>query len=75
MHAGKIEPFGLPGDIAAIGATVASAIGFGDAVPFDAGMALMGSQDATASLDKVRADLGMEPRGFRPSFAAYASSI
>jgi NADH dehydrogenase len=75
MHAGTMPAFGIPGEIAAIAATVAGKIGLADAVPFDAGMARMGAQDATASLDKVKAELGLEPAGFRASFKKYASAI
>jgi NADH dehydrogenase len=75
IHADKIHPFGIPAEAAAIAATVAGRLGLGDAVPFDAGMARMGAQDATASLDKVRAELHLSPKGFRESFKAYANSL
>ncbi|MEI7658389.1 MAG: SDR family NAD(P)-dependent oxidoreductase [Phycisphaerae bacterium] len=75
MHASGIHPFGIPAEAAAVAATVAGRLGLGDAVPFDAGMARMGAQDATASLDKVRAELHLSPKGFRESFSAYAGSL
>ncbi|MCX5689035.1 MAG: hypothetical protein NTV94_04480 [Planctomycetota bacterium] len=75
MHAGKLEPWGIPAEVAAIGAMVAGKLGFGSALPFDAGMARMAAQDATASLDKVRAELGIEPKAFRATFAKYASAV
>jgi uncharacterized protein YbjT (DUF2867 family) len=75
MHAGKLEPWGIPAEVAAIGATVAGKLGFGSALPFDAGMARMAAQDATASLDKVRAELGIEPKPFRATFTKYASAV
>jgi uncharacterized protein YbjT (DUF2867 family) len=75
LHAGKIEPFGLPGEVAALGAIAAQRLGMGGMIPFDAGMARMGAQDATASLDKARADLDFRPRAFRETFAAYAGSL
>lgn len=75
MGAEKIEPFGLPAEIAAIGATVAAKIGLGPAVPFDAGMALMGAQDSTATLEKCRADLKVDPAAFREVFKKYARAL
>jgi hypothetical protein len=35
----------------------------------------MAAQDATASLDKVRAELGIEPKPFRATFTKYASAV
>lgn len=75
LHAGKIEPFGLPAEVAAMGATAAQRLGMGAMVPFDAGMARMGAQDATASLAKARTDLNFRPRPFKETFSAYAGSL
>jgi len=75
LRAEKIEPFGLPAEIAAVGATIAAKIGLGPAVPFDAGMALMGAQDSTANLDKCRADLKVDPAPFREVFKKYAAAL
>lgn len=70
-----LSPFGIPGDIAAVAAMGADLVGLGSLLPFDEGMARMGAQDSTATLDKLKADLAISPRPFRQSFLAYASSI
>ncbi len=70
-----LEPWGIPAPRAARLARAASALGLGGALPFDAGMALMGAQDMTASADKARADLGLDPAPFRASFASYAGAL
>ncbi|HRJ49759.1 MAG TPA: hypothetical protein PKU91_04465, partial [Phycisphaerales bacterium] len=66
---------GIPGDMAAVAARVAGAIGLGWAVPFDEGMARMGMEDSTASLDKARLDLDFDPRPFSSALALYASRL
>lgn len=66
---------GLPGPIMAIKAKAMSLVGLGDLLPFDEGMALMGSRDAIAEGEKARADLGIEPAPFRAAFARYASRL
>ncbi len=68
----SLQPFGVPGKIAALGAKVAMAIGAGSMLPHDDGKAIMGSNDSRASLDKARRHFGYAPRAFRESFAAYA---
>ena len=50
-------------------------IGLGSLLPFDAGQALMATEDSTADLYKVRADLGLEPRPFRETVRSYASKM
>jgi NADH dehydrogenase len=67
--------FGIPDHVGVHMANVAKAIGLGDLCPFDAGMARMGGQDSTATLDKAREDLGWDPQPFRASFERYAASV
>lgn len=71
----RIEPSGVPSEVAARVAMVSAKLGLGGLLPFDEGMAWMGGQDATASLDKARAHLGMEFAGFRESFREYAAAV
>lgn len=68
----ELKAIGLPGPIAAAKAKVAKWVGLGWALPFDAGMALMGSKDSYADVTKARAVLGFEPRGFEESLRGYA---
>lgn len=71
----SLVPWGIPGDVAAIKARVAGAIGLGWALPFDEGMARMGMEDSTASLDKARLDLGFDPRPFSVVLARYGPEL
>ncbi|MDX2147363.1 MAG: NAD(P)H-binding protein [Planctomycetota bacterium] len=71
----SLQPFPVPATVAAGIALAAKAIGLGSLLPFDAGMALMGGEDSVASLDKLQADFGFTPRGFRESFAEYAREL
>ncbi len=70
-----LEPVGIPASAAAWGAKAASAVGLGALLPFDEGMARMGAEDSTASLDKVKTDLALNPAPFRAAFREYAHSI
>ncbi|MFM9994688.1 MAG: NAD(P)H-binding protein [Phycisphaerales bacterium] len=70
-----IEPRPVPSEPAAAFAFVAGKLGFGSLLPFDAGMAVMGATDSTASTAKARAHLGFEPRPFREAFASYAGRV
>ena len=70
-----LPPFGVPGPIAAIAAKVAHIAGLSSLLPYDEGMAWMGSEDSTASLDKARAELHFEPKAFKPTFMAYAGTL
>ncbi|MCC6950367.1 MAG: NAD(P)H-binding protein [Phycisphaerales bacterium] len=70
-----IEPMPVPSTPAAIGAMVAGRVGLGFLLPFDEGMARMGAEDSTASLDKVEADLGFTPAPFADSLARYAAAV
>ncbi len=70
-----LKPFGIPGKVAALGAKAAEAIGLSGLLPHDEGMALMGAQDSTATLDKARSHFKFSPRPFRTSFAAYAGQL
>ncbi len=67
--------FGVPSGLAAMAAAAAKFIGLGGLLPFDEGMARMGAQDSTATLDKLRDDLGLEPAPFRASFQKYAAAV
>jgi uncharacterized protein YbjT (DUF2867 family) len=71
----RVQPWGLPGFAAAGMAIAAKQIGLGSALPFDAGMALMGARDSVAEGEKVRTHLGLSPRPFRAAFAAYAERL
>lgn len=71
----RLPAYGLPGDIAARIAQVASGVGVGGLLPYDAGQAWMGSEDSTATLDKARAQIGFEPKAFRQAFKAYAGQM
>lgn len=77
LHGTKREmaTWHIPGEHAAMIATVAGMIGLGSLLPFDAGQALMATEDSTADLYKVRADLGLEPRPFRETVRSYASKM
>lgn len=71
----KLKPFFVPGEHAAAIATVAGALGLGRLLPFDRGQALMGAEDSVADPTKAKLDLGLTPRPFRQTLAAYASQI
>ena len=66
---------GVPGKIAAMKAKGAAIIGLRDALPFDEGMALMGSEDSVADPTKAREHLGFEPRAFSASLATYSETV
>lgn len=71
----SLQPFGLPAQPVALAAEAANLVGMGQLLPFDAGMARMGAEDATADLTKLKEQLGVEPRAFRASFAQYAGQL
>lgn len=71
----RINPVRIPADLAAMGATAAEKLGLGAALPFDAGMAVMGAQDSVADLAKARADFDIEPRPFTAALGAYARKL
>lgn len=66
---------GLPAPIAAAKARALGALGLGQLLPFDAGMALMAQEDSVAAPHKARTHLGFEPTPFREAFAGYAGSM
>lgn len=68
----RLEPFGVPSKLAALKFRAMNLVGLGDMLPFDDGMALMGGQDATASLDKASEHLGVTFAPFRTAMRAYA---
>lgn len=61
----NIKPAGVPAPAAAMAANIAGAVGMGGLLPYDAGMAAMGAEDSTASLDKFTHDFGFTPGSFR----------
>ena len=71
----NLSAWGVPSELAAMKATAAQSVGLGALLPFDRGMALMGGQDGVAETEKVKAQLGLEPRPFRASFRKYAGSL
>jgi uncharacterized protein YbjT (DUF2867 family) len=68
-------PRGVPVEAAAIQARIAAKLGLGNLLPFDEGMAVMGSQDSTASPEKARLILNLSPRPFRESLRQYAARL
>lgn len=62
----------VPGEHAAIIATVAKFIGLGGLLPFDAGQATMATEDQHGDLYKVQSQLGLSPRPFREIVKQYA---
>lgn len=71
----NLQPFGIPAPIAAGLAFAAKFIRAGQALPYDFGMAMMGSEDSIGETNKVNQDLGISPRPFRESFRAYAAQL
>ena len=71
----KIHPARIPADVASMGAMAAEKLGLGAALPFDAGMAVMGAQDSVADLAKARADFDIEPRAFTATLKRYARKM
>lgn len=70
-----LEAIGLPGEIMAFKARNAAMLGLGNLLPFDEGMAIMGSQDSTADLTKVQAHLAFHPLPFKEALGKYAASM
>jgi uncharacterized protein YbjT (DUF2867 family) len=72
----KEQPaWGVPGNLASRVAMLAQRLGMGRMLPFDEGMAKMGAQDSTATLEKVREHLGIDPAPFKESFRQYAQTL
>jgi NADH dehydrogenase len=71
----NLQPFGIPGEVAALGAMGATLAHVGQFLPFDEGMARMGCEDSVATLDKVREDLGLVPVPFVSTFQSYAGQL
>jgi len=61
----KIKPGGIPAPAAHLAATLAAAVGMGNLLPYDAGMASMASEDSTASLEKFQAHFGFTPGSYQ----------
>lgn len=58
----SVQPFGLPGEPQAVVADIAALVGMKHVLPFDSGMARMGSRDSVAELVKTREHLGLATR-------------
>jgi NADH dehydrogenase len=72
---GNMPVVPVPSEHGAIIANAAAAFGLGGLLPFDAGQAIMGGQDGTADLDKLRAHFGLEPAPFRAALLRYAGAV
>lgn len=70
-----VHPFGVPSKQAAAVARAAKWVGLGELLPFDEGMALMGGEDSTAEVAKVRAHLGLALRGVDETLPTYAAAV
>lgn len=70
-----IKPRGIPGDLAALKAKGAGMLGLGALLPFDEGMAKMGTQDSVSPSSKAREHLGLAPAGFRDVAAGYLGEM
>lgn len=71
----RIGPAPIPGRLAAAKARVMAMLGLGALLPFDEGMARMGTSDSVAPVVKAREHLGFEPAGFRETAAGYLPSM
>lgn len=70
-----MSPMGIPGGFAASQARIARMTGMRDALPFDEGMARMGTEDSVGDLTKAREHLGFAPRPFTNTLRAYAEQL
>ncbi len=71
----SIKPAGIPAPAAHLAATLAGAVGMGSLLPFDAGMAAMGAEDSSASLDKFAAHFGFVPGSFQGALREAVVSV
>lgn len=71
----NIPVLGLPGPVMALKAKAASFVGLRDLLPFDDGMAIMGSMDSIAEYDKATDHLGFAPRPFAATLKSYAGQL
>ena len=75
-HAKKgLKPLWAPSDIVSMKAKAAQFVGLGSLLPFDEGMAIMGAEDSTSSLERVEAYFDREPMPFTDSFSVYAGKL
>jgi NADH dehydrogenase len=70
-----MTPLGIRENVAAMGAKAAKALKLDSLLPFDEGMALMGSRDSVAELDKAESHLSWAPSPFQARLASYAGSL
>jgi uncharacterized protein YbjT (DUF2867 family) len=68
----RLPAIPVPGEHAAIIATIAKFVGLGSLLPFDAGQAHMATEDQHGDLYKVQSHLGLSPRPFRETVKQYA---
>lgn len=71
----KMPIWYIPGEHAAVIATIAGKLGMAGMLPFDAGQALMATEDSVADPAKARLDLGLEPLPFRATLRSYAAKV
>lgn len=65
----------VPGLHASYIAQAAGMVGLGGLLPFDAGQALMATEDSAGDPTKAATDLGLTPRPFRQTVRAYADQV
>jgi uncharacterized protein YbjT (DUF2867 family) len=71
----SLYPFGIPAPTAALQARIARKLGLGGLLPFDEGMAWMGSEDTSAELHKAGAHFDFQPIAFSERMPQYAGKI
>lgn len=69
----KVRIVAIPADVAARGAMAATLLGLGQLLPFDAGMAIMGGEDAVGCSTKAERAFGRALRPFSETFRSYVS--
>lgn len=70
-----IKPGGIPAPAAHLTATLAGIVGMGGMLPFDPGMASMGSEDSTASMEKFAAHFGFVPGSFQGALREAVANV
>jgi len=71
----NIKPAGIPAPAAYLAAMKMKLFGMGGLLPFDAGMAAMGSEDSTASIEKFSAHFGFVPGSFQGALREAVASV
>ena len=76
MRGAKNKPIlPVPGNVAAMKAKAASAVGMGAMLPFGESEPIMATEDSVCGNEKLSAHLGIRPRGFSEALAEYAGAI